>query len=122
MAPARPSIAAHDAFGHRIRSVRKALSLTQVDFARRLGCAQGHLSEIESGKYAPSVFFLASIALAFPMIDLRWLILGEGSMMFAAPSAAGSPMWWRGQPAVGKPAYGINAGINQAPKRRRKRA
>lgn len=85
MAPARPSIPAQDAFGLRVQSIRRAMRLTQNQFAKQLGCAQGHLSEIEAGKYAPSVYFIACIGHAFPTVDLRWVILGEGEM-YRAPT------------------------------------
>lgn len=87
------------------------MGLTQVEFAKRLGCAQGHLSEIEADKYAPSVFFLACIGHAFPAVDLRWVIMGDGSMFKSGTNEA----------VAGTSSYGINrginAGINRPPKR-----
>jgi len=42
----------------RIREIRKALGLTEVEFAERLGISAGMVSLIESGKRQPTLALL----------------------------------------------------------------
>lgn len=47
--------------GDNIRSLRKRIGLTQIDFSRQIGVSQGTLSDIEQGHCNPSVETVLSI-------------------------------------------------------------
>lgn len=49
---------------NRIRTLRLRAGVTQVELARRVGCGQSTLSDIESGKTDPSQKRLEAIARA----------------------------------------------------------
>ncbi|TFE19617.1 helix-turn-helix transcriptional regulator [Cohnella luojiensis] len=50
-----------DTLGQKIKSIRKQLEMTQVDFAHHLGITQGRLSEIEQNKTKPSAETLIAL-------------------------------------------------------------
>ncbi|MFD0588740.1 helix-turn-helix domain-containing protein [Paenibacillus sp. GCM10027627] len=47
--------------GENIRSLRKQVGLTQVEFSKQIGVSQGTLSDIELGNCTPSVETVLSI-------------------------------------------------------------
>ncbi len=49
---------------NRIREIRRARGLRQVDLARIVGVFQSEISEIENGKRRPSVYLAKKIAKA----------------------------------------------------------
>ena len=51
-------------FGQWLKQRRKALGLTQVELAQRVGCAQVTLRKIEAGDLAPSILLASSLAKA----------------------------------------------------------
>ncbi|MBM9546127.1 helix-turn-helix transcriptional regulator [Leptospira sp. 201903074] len=65
--------------GNRFRELIKSLSLTQKDFAIRIGVSQGFVSEIINGKNLPSQETLTKISKEFN-VNLDWLLAGEGQM------------------------------------------
>ena len=75
------------AIPRRIRSLRKALELTQEEFGERLGLTGYRVSDVETGRTVPTAFLLAAIREAFE-VDADWLLTGSGS------------------PGVGKPEQG----------------
>ena len=64
----------------RIFKVQEFYSLTQIVFAEKTNISQSFLSEIKSKRSGPSVKLIIGIANAFPEINLRWLLTGEGEM------------------------------------------
>lgn len=60
--------------GERIKSLRRQLKMTQIEFAKRVGISQGTLSEIESGNAKPSFDVLVVLGKNFT-VDLNWLII-----------------------------------------------
>lgn len=62
--------------GERIKGIRKANQLNQIEFANMIGASQGTLSELEQDKYKPSVDILIAIKTEFK-VDLEWLIIGS---------------------------------------------
>ncbi|MFD2115712.1 helix-turn-helix domain-containing protein [Paenibacillus yanchengensis] len=42
-------------YGVNIRSLRKRVGLTQIEFSKKIGVSQGTLSDIELGNCTPSV-------------------------------------------------------------------
>jgi transcriptional regulator with XRE-family HTH domain len=73
--------------GSRIREARRALQMTQKDFAASLGIVQGFLSGIETGRKTPSDTLLIALTHTHG-IDLQWLKQGTGTPFSAAPAGA----------------------------------
>jgi transcriptional regulator with XRE-family HTH domain len=62
--------------GRRIRTVRLRSGLTQKDFARTLGIKQSWVSDLESGKSAPTELLLLAIEYRYK-ISAHWILTGE---------------------------------------------
>jgi transcriptional regulator with XRE-family HTH domain len=63
------------AIGRRIRELR-GFDMTQVEFARRIGVAQSHLSALERGETQPCAAVLLEISHEFGK-SVDWLLTGE---------------------------------------------
>lgn len=72
--------------GERVKEIRRALGLTQRDFAQQLELSGPSLSEIETGKFKPGFDLLVKLALEFD-INLYYVIFGEGEP-FSSPVEA----------------------------------
>src|SRR5262245_42497888 len=61
-------MATNESFGGYLRTYRKALDLTQADFARQVGCAAESIRKMEANKQRPSKHFAERLAdqLALP--------------------------------------------------------
>ena len=68
--------------GDRIRQLRLALQLKQVDMARDMKINASALSQLESGRTKPSLETITELGNRYK-VDLHWLITGEG-LMFGA--------------------------------------
>lgn len=64
---------------NRIRALRKALNLTQAEFADKIGSVQNTITGYETGRRVPSNQVLALIARTFN-VNETWLRAGEGQM------------------------------------------
>jgi transcriptional regulator with XRE-family HTH domain len=64
--------------GERIKGLRNALGMSQIDFAKVLGITQPTLSALEQGRSSLSLNSLEGI-IHLMNIDMRWLLFGEGS-------------------------------------------
>jgi len=65
--------------GTRIKQVRNALHLKQVEMAKALTMNPSAISQMESGRTKPSLETLEEIARLYS-VDLHWMITGEGQM------------------------------------------
>lgn len=63
----------------RIKQIRKALNLTQVEFGNRLGVKGNTITNYETGLRTPSNSVILSICKEFN-INEEWLRTGEGEM------------------------------------------
>ena len=72
-------MSANNELGSRIKQIRKGLNLTQRELAERLNVTPPTISEIESGRYNPSIEFLIRLNKEFN-VNLYYLLLGEGQM------------------------------------------
>lgn len=63
----------------RIKILRKTLKLNQTDFGKRVAIAQGHLTNIETGKRDVTEKNIKIICLEFN-VNKEWLTTGEGVM------------------------------------------
>lgn len=70
----------------RIRELMNVYHLTQVAMSARIGIDQANLSGILNGKRPCGRGVLDKILLAFPEINDKWLLSGEGEMTRAQPS------------------------------------
>ncbi|GLX71431.1 helix-turn-helix domain-containing protein [Paenibacillus glycanilyticus] len=67
-----------ESIGERLKQIRKTLNFNQSQFSESIGLSQGALSEIENGKFNPSIEIIISINKLFG-INIEWLLLGEGN-------------------------------------------
>lgn len=63
---------------NRIKEIRKALKISQHEFARLTGVSQGYISELESGKKNAGIELI--ISLKRLNVSYNWLFTGEGEM------------------------------------------
>lgn len=63
----------------RLKKLRKALDLTQQEFADRIGIARGNIGAYEVGKNAPSDAVISLICKTFN-VNEEWLRNGTGEM------------------------------------------
>lgn len=75
----------------RLQTFLNAESITQSQFADKIGVAKAGISHIMSGRNKPSYDFIVSMAKAFPALNLEWLITGEGKMYKGRNAAAPAP-------------------------------
>lgn len=73
--------------GNRIRKIRKALDLTQTEFAERIGSVQNTVTGYESGRRNPSAPVISLICREFN-VDEKWLRTGDGEMFSLSPTSA----------------------------------
>lgn len=71
--------------GERIKKARKALDLTQQEFANRIGTTQNVLANYESGRRNPSASAFNNICKTFNIHE-TWLRTGEGEMFVPQPT------------------------------------
>lgn len=71
----------------RIKKIRKALDLTQSEFAARLGMKQNTIATYEMGRSNPSTPTINNICKEF-RVNEEWLRTGNGDMFKAAPADA----------------------------------
>lgn len=80
----------------RIELIIKCYDLTPSQFADRTGIQRASVSHILSGRNKPSLEVMQKIYDAFPSLDIRWLMTGQGD----APVAGVKPQSVHQQPAV----------------------
>jgi transcriptional regulator with XRE-family HTH domain len=68
--------------GRRLKDIRRALGISQKDFAARIDVTGSLLSEIEAGKVKAGYHFLIAIAREF-RVNPTWVLLEEGEMFLS---------------------------------------
>lgn len=71
----------------RIKKLRKALDLTQQEFADRIGIKRNTIANYETGRNDPIDSVVSLICREFN-VNEKWLRFGDGEMFKAAPSCA----------------------------------
>ena len=71
----------------RMKELRKALGLTQQEFADKIGIVRGNIATYETGKSKPGDAVVSLICREFS-VNEEWLRTGTGEMFKAAPSCA----------------------------------
>lgn len=74
----------NNAVHHRLRLVRKALNLNQIEFAKQIGLTQTSLSMIEVGNNTLTDKNIKLICATFNVSE-QWLRNGKGEMFNASP-------------------------------------
>ena len=69
----------------RIELLMKCYELTPSQFADKVGIQRASISHIISGRNKPSLDVMLKIYEAFPDLDMKWLMTGEGEIPSAAP-------------------------------------
>lgn len=64
----------------RIEEIMQKIGVTSSQFAKIIGMKQASLSHILTGRNNPSLDVVMKINQAFPDINLKWLLYGEGEM------------------------------------------
>lgn len=85
----------------RFKAARKALGLTQVEFAEKLGMTQAGVSAIESGRVKTSDRMIQILSNTFS-INAEWLRTGEGKML-VEPSEDEQLAQFVGEVLAGRP-------------------
>ena len=85
----------------RFKAARKALGLTQVEFAEKLGMTQAGISAIESGRVKTSDRMIQILSTTFS-ISAEWLRTGEGEML-VEPSEDEQLAQFVGEVLAGRP-------------------
>lgn len=67
--------------GIRLQTFIDTLSLTGKAFAKTLGVAQSHVSQICAGKRNLTMHMLYKITRRYPQINVLWLLFGETDML-----------------------------------------
>lgn len=62
----------------RLREVLSRMEITQISFAKRIGLTKNGLEKMLNQDSLPSYNTLRKLKLAFPSIDLNWLLTGLG--------------------------------------------
>lgn len=68
----------------RIRNLRKALDITQQEFADRIGIKRGAIANYEIGRNVPADSVIALICREFN-VNKEWLVAGTGEMFAPDP-------------------------------------
>lgn len=69
----------------RIVKFMEKRGLTPTEFADGIGIQRSNLSHVLSGRNNPGFSFIQKILSAYPEINSRWLITGEGEMLLESP-------------------------------------
>lgn len=75
--------------GERFALVLKKKGITQKSFSKRAKYSEQAISKLIKGQtQSPKADLIAEIAVLFPDVNLRWLIIGEGEMLKEGMSIA----------------------------------
>lgn len=66
---------AHEKIGKQVRKIRESKDISQKELAEKMGTNQSVISELETGKYNPSVQYLERIA---KVLKVKFSQLVEG--------------------------------------------
>lgn len=61
--------------------IKNHISIKDKDFAEQIGFSKQTLSNLLNDRNQVSIDKLIKIALAYPMLNIRWLLTGEGAML-----------------------------------------
>lgn len=73
-----------DGFANRLIQLIEKEKLSATSFAERIGIQRSTLSHLFSGRNKPGFEFLIKITDEFPLLNLNWLITGNGEMYLSS--------------------------------------
>ena len=65
----------------RLQKIMDYYKINSGELARKIGVQKSSISHVLSGRNKPSYTFLSKLIKAFPEINLKWFISGEGEMI-----------------------------------------
>lgn len=78
----------------RIKELMIAQHLTATKFAETIGVQRSAVSHVLSGRNNPSLDFILKLKQAFPILNLDYILLGEGKLMEeVSPGSSLSEAW-----------------------------
>jgi len=101
----------------RIKYIRKYFSLSQPDFANKLGISKGAVQTYEHGNSSPGYIVLSSIVEQFS-INSVWLLTGKGQMFVENAESGkhvGTPLVRESPGTYRTPDGGLQAGTKPVP-------
>lgn len=72
----------------RLKQFLAAENISQAQFADTINVVRASVSHVLSGRNNPSYDFIKAIMLAYPDLDMEWLIFGKGKMYKETPAPA----------------------------------
>lgn len=63
----------------RLLELMNQLNMSPTEFASAIGASRTTIQHIMSGRNEPSLKIITSVYEAFPSVDIKWLLKGEGS-------------------------------------------
>jgi transcriptional regulator with XRE-family HTH domain len=69
----------------RIEKFLEAERISPAEFADKIGVQRSSMSHILNGRNYPSAAFIQKMLQAYPMVNSRWLMIGEGTMNTGSP-------------------------------------
>ena len=67
--------------GERLGEFIKALDISKAKFAKSVGTSASRISNITTGRNKPDALMLERIVHAYPQVNPRWLLTGQGTML-----------------------------------------
>lgn len=75
----------------RLKQFLAAENISQAQFADSINVVRASVSHVLSGRNNPSYDFIKAIMLAYPKLDMEWLIFGKGKMYKDQPASIQMP-------------------------------
>lgn len=73
--------------GKRFALILKEKGVTQKSFSERIGYREQSISKLIKGQtQSPRADLIVQVAISFPDVNLRWLLIGEGEMYIGHPN------------------------------------
>lgn len=71
---------------NRLKQFIAAENITQSQFAEKIQVVRASVSHVLSGRNNPGYDFIKAIMLAYPNLNIEWLMLGKGKMYKDSPT------------------------------------
>ena len=70
-------------FPNRIKAILNHYSITPIEFVNSIGINPSHALNLIIGIEHPSISDIQKILIAYPEVNARWLLLGEGDILIS---------------------------------------
>jgi len=82
--------------------------LSPAEFADKIGVQRSSMSHILNGRNQPSASFLQKMFQIYPLLNPRWLMIGDGAMNLVLPEYSKYPDTYIASSSLQQPATGNN--------------